>query len=85
MKYIIVLCSLIFFGLKPIQEQEIELVCFKKQHANQVCHYNFKIEGEKFHFRDVGCKYKSQQEVIKKVKKGDLGLSRNWKISCPEL
>jgi hypothetical protein len=69
---------------KPNQEN-IEFVCMKKQMAPNLCHYNFKVDGGKYRYVDIGCRFKKKDEVIEKVKDGSLGLAREWKISCPEV
>ena len=51
--------------------------------ANQ-CHYNFKVDGAKYRYVDIGCKFKKTEDVIKKVKKGSLALAKDWEIECPE-
>jgi hypothetical protein len=60
---------------------EVVLVCHKKQHAANKCHYNFTINGIPFRFEDNGCRF-SKEEVIRKAKEGKLALARDWKIDC---
>jgi hypothetical protein len=64
-------------------EQEIELVCMRKHNASNVCHYNFKVEGEKYRFLDIKCK-NTREDILKKAKEGKLALAKDWKIDCPE-
>jgi hypothetical protein len=66
------------------QDETIEFICMRTQKAANACHYNFTVEGAKYRYVDVGCKFsKKQKEVIDKVKAGSLGLSKDWKIECP--
>jgi hypothetical protein len=65
--------------------QDIEFICMKKQMAPNTCHYNFKVDGGKFRYVDIGCRFKKTDEVIEKVKNGSLGLAKDWKIACPEM
>jgi len=64
-------------------QDEIEFVCMKNHKSTNMCYYNFKVNGIPHHFRDVGCKRK-KDEVVKEVGEGTLGLSKEWKIPCPE-
>lgn len=69
----------------PKQGENIEFSCFKMHKASNTCHFNFTVDGAKFRYVDMGCKYsKKVDEVIKKVKEGTLALARDWKIDCPE-
>lgn len=52
--------------------------------STNMCHYNFKVDGAKYRYVDVGCKYKKTEDVIKKVKQGSLALAKDWDIECPE-
>lgn len=66
------------------QGDNIEFACFKTHKATNTCHFNFIVDGAKFRYVDMGCKYnKKTDEVIKKVKDGSLALARDWKIECP--
>ncbi|MFZ6010052.1 MAG: hypothetical protein ACOYXT_06850 [Bacteroidota bacterium] len=72
-------------GFAPIQGDNIEFSCLKTHKATNTCHFNFKVDGAKYRFVDIGCKYsKKKEEVIKKAKEGTLALARDWKIECPE-
>jgi hypothetical protein len=55
----------------------------KNHKATNTCYYNFRVNGIPYHFRDIGCKRK-KDTVIDEVGEGVLGLSREWKIPCPE-
>ena len=76
----------IFFLLASVapQDDHVEFVCKKKQMSTNMCHYNFKVDGAKYRYVDVGCKIKKTEDVIKKVKKGSLALAKDWEIECPE-
>lgn len=81
-----ILAVFIFSGFTStlsIQDQA-ELVCIKNQKATNTCFYNFKIGDIPYHFRDMGCKRK-KDDIIKDVNSGDLALSKDWKIPCPEV
>lgn len=68
------------------QGDNIEFFCLKKHKASNTCHFNFKVDGAKHRFVDIGCKYeKKKNEVIDKVKAGTLALAKDWKIECPEV
>ena len=79
------LVSFIFLmSFSPDQGANIEFSCFKMHKATNTCHFNFIVDGAKFRYVDMGCKYsKKTEEVIKKVKEGTLALARDWKIECP--
>ena len=88
MKLIVIrLLPLLFMLLgaftKPSQSN-IEFICMKRQMAPNHCHYNFIVDGGKFRFVDIGCRFKKKDEVIEKVKSGILALAKDWKIACPE-
>ena len=69
----------------PSQDGNIEFYCMKMHKASNTCHFNFKVDGAKFKYVDMGCKFaKKKDEVIEKVKEGSLALSKDWKIDCPE-
>jgi hypothetical protein len=69
----------------PAQDGNIEFYCMKMHKASNTCYFNFKVDGAKFKYVDMGCKFaKKKDEVIEKVKEGTLALSKNWKIDCPE-
>lgn len=57
----------------------------KTHKASNTCHFNFKIDGARFRYVDIGCKYsKKTEEIIEKAKAGTIALSKDWKIECPE-
>ncbi|MBX2963780.1 MAG: hypothetical protein KF687_14815 [Cyclobacteriaceae bacterium] len=70
-----------FSSISITLEDEIELTCVKKQMSTQTCHYNFTINGIRYHFIDNGCKSK-KEDIIKKAKNGKLALAKDWKINC---
>jgi hypothetical protein len=69
----------------PPQDGNIEFYCMKMHKASNTCYFNFKVDGAKFKYVDMGCKFaKKKDEAIEKVKDGTLALSKDWKIDCPE-
>jgi hypothetical protein len=69
----------------PPQGDNIEFYCMKMHKASNTCHFNFKVDGAKFRYVDMGCKFsKKKEDAIKKVKDGTLALAKDWKIDCPE-
>jgi hypothetical protein len=67
------------------QDGNIEFYCMKTHKASNTCYFNFKVDGAKFKYVDMGCKFaKKKEEAIEKVKDGTLALSKDWKIDCPE-
>jgi hypothetical protein len=86
MKTSIILLSVIFSSQHTkFQSENIEFVCTKMHKASNTCYFNFKVDGAKYTYVDLGCKKsKKKEETIKKIKEGDLALSRDWKIDCPE-
>ena len=71
-------------GFLPAGDQaDVQLTCFKAHKATNTCHFNFTIDGARYRYVDIGCKYsKKQDEVVKKAKEGTLALARDWKIDC---
>lgn len=71
-------------GFLPGNDQaDVQLTCFKAHKATNTCHFNFTIDGARYRYVDIGCKYsKKQDEVLKKAKEGTLALAREWKIEC---
>jgi len=64
-------------------QADVQLTCFRAQKATNTCHFNFTIDGARYRYVDIGCKYsKKHDEVIKKAKEGTLALARDWKIEC---
>jgi|GEM_PF-966805 len=75
---------IILMSFSPKQASNIEFSCFKMHKATNTCHFNFIVDGAKYRYVDMGCKYnKKIDEVVQKVKAGSLALSRDWKIECP--
>jgi len=83
---LIVLVFVVAAGFRVnTQGDNVEFVCMKTHKASNTCYYNFKVDGAKYRYTDIGCKFnKKQQDVIKKAKEGGLALSKDWKIECPE-
>lgn len=66
------------------QGANIEFSCLKMHKATNTCHFNFIVDGAKYRYVDMGCKYsKKVDEVVQKVKEGSLALAKDWKIECP--
>jgi hypothetical protein len=70
----------------PVADQGgVEFVCLKTHKASNTCYFNFKVDGAKYTYVDKGCKKsKKKEDTITKAKEGDLALSKDWKIDCPE-
>ena len=75
------LIGILFTGAGFNQSANVEFVCMKKQMAANQCHYNFKVDGGKYRFVDIGCRWK-KDEVLEKAKDGTLALAKDWKIEC---
>jgi hypothetical protein len=76
--------SLMAFTTKQGASDNVEYSCLKKNKASNTCHFNFIVDGAKYRFVDIGCKYeKKKDDVIQKVKAGELALAKDWKIECP--
>jgi hypothetical protein len=61
-----------------------EFVCMKTHKASNTCHFNFTVDGAKYRYVDIGCKYqKKVDELVQKAKEGTVALSKDWKIECP--
>jgi hypothetical protein len=72
-------------GFTTLQGDNIEFTCMKTHKATNTCHFNFKVDGAKYKYVDIGCKFsKKKDEAIARVKDGTLALSKDWKIECPE-
>lgn len=72
-------------GFKSAKSDHVEFVCLKTHKATNTCYFNFKIDGGKYCYTDIGCKKsRKKDDLIKKVKEGKLALARDWKIDCPE-
>lgn len=83
-KALVILILFASSAFVPAGDQaDVQLTCFKAHKATNQCHFNFTIDGARYRFVDIGCKYsKKQEEVIKKAKEGTLALARDWKIDC---
>jgi hypothetical protein len=83
--YTLFTAVLMLTAFAPRQSESVEFSCLKTVKSSNTCHFNFKVDGAKYRFVDIGCRYsKKQQEVIKKAKEGTLALAKDWKIECPE-
>ena len=88
MKNLVVWFCLLAFvalsGFTPAQS-DVQFICLKTHKASNTCHFNFKVDGAKYRYVDIGCKYsKKVEELVNKVKDGTIYLSKDWKIECPE-
>lgn len=82
MKVLILVLGLTAIHITAHSEDEVELVCVRKQMAANVCHYNFLINGMPYCYLDNGCR-ENRESVIKKAREGKLALAKDWKIDCP--
>ncbi len=83
--YLFFLAIIISSGFRSHQGENIEFSCMKTQKSTNTCHFNFKVDGAKYRYTDIGCKFsKKQADLIKKAKEGSVALSKDWKIECPE-
>lgn len=83
--YVFALILMFATGFRSYQGENVEFSCMKMQKSTNTCHFNFKVDGAKYRYVDIGCKFsKKKDEAIKKVKEGSLALSKDWKIECPE-
>ncbi len=83
--YIILTVVVYSTGFRVDQGENIEFSCMKTQKSTNTCHFNFVVDGAKYRYVDIGCKFnKKKEEAIKKVKEGSLALAKDWKIECPE-
>lgn len=84
--YVLISTFIIFTGFRSYDQGEnIEFTCLKMHKATNTCHFNFRVDGAKYRYVDMGCNYnKKVEEVVKKVKAGTLALAKDWKIDCPE-
>ena len=63
----------------------VEFVCMKKHMATKTCHYNFFVDGAKYRYVDIGCKFnKTTDKLLEKASAGEIALAKDWKIACPE-
>lgn len=86
LSYLLVSVFVIMTGFTSIpQGENVEFSCMKTHKASNTCHFNFKVDGAKYRYVDIGCKFsKKTEEVIKKAKDGNIALSKDWKMECPE-
>lgn len=86
MKILVSLLAVVLLSSGSARMQDnVEFVCLKTHKASNTCYFNFKVDGAKYTYVDKGCKKtKNKEETINKVKEGDLALSKDWKIDCPE-
>ena len=71
-------------GANADQSANVEFSCMKMHKATNTCHFNFIVDGAKYRYVDMGCKYnKKIEEVVEKAKAGTLALAKDWKIECP--
>lgn len=78
---IILILFLFLFSSGNHKEEKPELICIRNNKSSNTCYYNFKIEGVKYHFRDIGCKY-DKTKVLEKIEEGSIALAHDWKVSC---
>lgn len=73
------------FSLRPTlsDDDRVRFVCMKRQMSTKTCHYNFIIDGAKYRYVDMGCKFRDRSEVIDRARSGRIALAREWKIECP--
>ena len=84
--YIFLLAVVFSTGFRSDQGENVEFSCMKTLKSTNTCHFNFIVDGAKYRYVDIGCKYsKKKEEAIKKAKEGSLALSKDWKIDCPEV
>ena len=81
---LIFVCILLFSFTDSykIRQENVEFVCSKNLKAKNECHYNFLVDGGKFRYVDIGCRRK-KEDVIEKVKAGEIPLAKDWKLECP--
>ena len=74
------------FALRPVvpDDNRVRFICMKKQMSTKTCHYNFIIDGARYRYVDMGCKFRERGEVIDRARSGRLALAREWKIECPD-
>ncbi|MFN3840599.1 MAG: hypothetical protein ACK4RF_07820 [Cyclobacteriaceae bacterium] len=80
-KAVAVIIFVVILGMKSKAEDEVELICMRKQHSTKTCHYNFRINGVPYRYIDNGCK-ESKEVLIKKAREGKLALAKEWKVDC---
>ncbi|HOX82364.1 MAG TPA: hypothetical protein PLJ60_10015 [Chryseolinea sp.] len=84
--YLLFLITILTTGFRSDQGENVEFSCMKTLKSTNTCHFNFFVDGAKYRYVDIGCKFsKKRDDVIKKAKEGSLALSKDWKIECPEV
>ncbi|HNP96140.1 MAG TPA: hypothetical protein PKJ63_10940 [Cyclobacteriaceae bacterium] len=81
MTKILILLLFLFAGSAPLQQTKPELVCIKNHKSRNTCYYNFKIEGVKYNFTDIGCRY-TKAQILTKIEEGTIALGKGWKVPC---
>ena len=80
MRFLIIL-FLFSPGVYTVDNEKPELICVKNNKSRNTCYYNFRIDGKKYHFMDVGCKY-SKTKVFDRIEEGTIALGKGWKVQC---
>jgi hypothetical protein len=87
MKYLVVLflsAGGLLAGPADNPSDNVEFVCMKKHVASKTCYYNFKIDGAKYRYVDIGCRFKRTDEVVRMAREGEIALAREWRVTCAE-
>ncbi len=79
--YFFIYLSSLLFSTPDFDQDKPELVCVRNNKAKKLCYYNFQMNGGKYHYIDVGCKY-TKAKVIEKVNEGTIALGKNWEVPC---
>ena len=83
-RFVPVALFIVLASFRADQGDNVEFICMKTHKASNTCHFNFIVDGAKYRYVDIGCKFnKKLDEVVKKAKEGTLFLAREWKIECP--
>lgn len=72
---------LALFGADLKQAGKPELICTKVNKSRNICYYNFRIDGKKYHFTDTGCRY-TKDKALEKIAEGTIALGKDWKVPC---
>ena len=84
-RFVPVALFIVLASFRADQGDNVEFICMKTHKASNTCHFNFVVDGAKYRYVDIGCKFnKKRDEVVKKAKEGTLFLAREWKIECPQ-
>ena len=66
--YIFFLAMILSTGFRSDQGENVEFSCMKMQKSTNTCHFNFTVDGAKYRYVDIGCKFsKKKDEAIKKT------------------